>query len=300
MQAAQPTSAVRPTPTAAHLVKDLVALAKPRVTAMVVLTALGGAWLAPEALDPLRITATLVAIALLVGSANTLNCYLERDSDKHMARTMHRPLPAGRLQAWVGLAWGLLLAAVALPALAWSSNAITTWLGLLSLTSYVCLYTPLKRCSPWALHVGAVPGALPPLMGFTASHGQIAAAGVCAFLLLLVWQLPHFLSIAIFRRAEYARAGLRSLPVVEGDAVASRHLLVSIGLLIPIGALPWWLGVGAAMSSAISVAAAAAWGIYALSTQRHVTTRAWARRNFAASLLYLLVVLAALVLNTSP
>ena len=298
MLATRVTPTATPTLAAGRLVRDLVALTKPRVTLMVVLTALGGACLAPEPIGRVRMAATLLAIALLVGSANTLNCYLERDSDRYMARTRNRPLPAGRLQGWVGLMWGLVLAAVALPALMWSSNAITAWLGLLSVTSYVCLYTPLKRRSPWALYVGAVPGALPPLMGYTASHGAIAASGVCAFLLLLVWQIPHFLAIAIFRRSEYAQAGLRSLPVVAGEVVASRHLLASIALLIPVSGLAWWLDVGAAFSGILSMIVAAVWLLYALWSRTRLPTRAWARRSFVSSLLYLSVVIGAIVVNT--
>lgn len=280
---------------AAQVACDLVLLTKPRVTSMVVLTALSGVCISPDASSGERTAAMLFAVALLVGSANALNCWLERESDKHMARTRKRPLPSGRLDSRLGLLWGLGLAALALPSLLLTANALTALLGAFALLSYVCVYTPLKRYSPWALHVGAVPGALPPLMGYTASHGRLGPAGVALFFVLLVWQLPHFLTIAIFRKDEYARAGLRSLPVVAGEAAARRQAIVCIALLLFAGGLPSWLGVGRSAYAICATLAGASWLGYALYGLRTLPIQVWARRNFVASLLYLVVIATALI-----
>ena len=222
---------------------DLAALGKPRLSALVVFTAAMGVWCAPQ---PLALGATalfLLSTAGLVAAANTLNCWLERDIDGLMARTRSRPLPAGRLDPRVALAQGLLVSAVALVGLALSSNALTVLLGAAALLVYVLVYTPLKRLSPWALFVGAVPGALPPLMGYTAAADRLDAAGWFLFGILFLWQLPHFIAISLYLEDDFRRAGIRALPIVHGRRSARVWLFGCVAALLGFSLLGLPLGV---------------------------------------------------------
>ncbi len=196
---------------------DLVALTKPRLSSLVLCTLAGGMWLAPGELSVSRWVATLLGTAGTVGAANALNCWIERDRDRLMARTRGRPLPSGRMEPGVALGFGLALAVFSLPLLALGSNGLTGSLGFLALVSYVAAYTPLKPLSPGAMLVGGIPGALPPLMGWTAVTGHIGAGGLVLFGILFAWQMPHFLAIALFRKEEYRKAGYLALPLVSGD-----------------------------------------------------------------------------------
>ncbi|HET9157381.1 MAG TPA: protoheme IX farnesyltransferase, partial [Myxococcaceae bacterium] len=147
---------------------DLVSLLKPRLSSLVLCTLAGGMWLAPGELSVARWVATLLGTAGTVGAANALNCWIERDRDRFMARTRMRPLPSGRMESGVALGFGILLAVFSLPLLALASNGLTGCLGFVALVSYVAAYTPLKPRSWTAVLVGGIPGALPPLMGWTA------------------------------------------------------------------------------------------------------------------------------------
>ena len=162
---------------ASQVMVDLLSLTKPRLSSEVLFTAVGGMWLAPGKLSPVRALVVLLATAGTVGAANALNCYLERDSDQFMARTRNRPLPAGRMEPAIALWFGISLGALSLPALAIASNALTAMLGLTALLSYVLVYTPMKAKSSAAMWVGGIPGALPPLMGWTAVTGAMDAPG---------------------------------------------------------------------------------------------------------------------------
>src|SRR3974390_1136186 len=172
--------AARPRTRAMPVVRDLVSLTKPRITAMVLVTGAAGACLAPGRMGATTLLLSLVGTALVVGSANALNMWWERDVDGLMERTRSRPLPAGRLSADLALAFGLALGAVSVPML-FLVNAATGLLGLVSLVSYVAVYTPLKRHTHLALLVGAVPGAMPPLMGWTTATGSIGLGGGLLF-----------------------------------------------------------------------------------------------------------------------
>src|SRR5690606_12849555 len=182
--------------------RDLIALTKPRITLMVVITAAGGAYLSPARLEPFRMAILLLTMSMIVGGANALNCYLERDSDRFMARTASRPLPSGRLAPSWGLVVGLGLGLSSLPLPAYFVNGLTAVLDAVALVSYVAIYTPMKQASPTALLVGAVPGALPPLMGWTGATGSLDAPGFVLFGILFLWQIPHFLAISVFRQEE--------------------------------------------------------------------------------------------------
>jgi heme o synthase len=278
--------------------RDVVALAKPRLAALVLCTTAGGLWLAPGHRDEVSAAVLLVGTFLVVGAANALNNFLERDVDARMRRTRDRPLPAGRLDPSVALALGLLLPSVALPALAFFTNGLTATLAALALFTYVVLYTPLKQKSSLALLVGAIPGAIPPLMGWTAVTGRVDAGGLALFALLFCWQLPHFLAISMYLKEDYARGGLRVFALVHGDraartwAAATSLLLIPVSLtLLPLGLAGPVYGVAAALLGG----ALAGYGLTGL-WQRGAAHR-WARNFFLLTLLYLTLLFAALLVS---
>lgn len=284
-------------------VRDLVALAKPRITLMVVITAAGGLFLsrrAPDIAAPLTtstILATLFGTALIVAGANALNMYIERDSDRRMVRTRNRPLPAGRMAPRVALWFGVVASALAVPILAVGANPLTALLAVLANLLYVLAYTPLKQHSHWALHVGAVPGAIPPLLGWTAGTARVDAAGLVLFALLFLWQIPHFVAITLFRKMDYARAGLVVMPNVVGE-LASRHAVIrwtfacvaSSLLVVPLGLAHRGYLVTATILGAVFFT----WGCYGL---KPGAGPRWARNLFFVSMLYLVLVFAALIVD---
>jgi len=276
------------------LARDLLSLTKPRITSLVLLTAGGGMWLAPGRLSAGLAILTLVGTALAVSAANALNCWLERDVDGRMRRTRNRPLPAGRLDPGVALRFGVALGLASLPLMAWGGGLLTAALGALALVSYVGLYTPLKRVSPKALVVGAVPGALPPLMGWTAVTGRIDLGGLALFGILFFWQLPHFLAIALHRRDDYAAAGIRVTPVVRGDGAARIHAVAWTLGLVPVTLLLQPLGVaglGYTIVAGVLGATLLAWTLAGL---RRSAGTIWARGLFRFSLAYLTILFVAL------
>ena len=277
--------------------RDLVALTKPKITLMVVVTSAAGMWLAPGHIAIGNALATLFAVALVVGSANALDRFIERDVDRHMTRTRNRPLPDRRLEPRVALICGTALAIVAVPLLFAVSNLITACLSTLSLLSYVLVYTPMKRRSSSALLIGAVPGALPPLIGWTAVAGSIDAGALILFSLQYLWQLPHFIAIASFRKDEYTRAGIVVLPAEFGDRVARRRAALWAVLLIPVSSLLYVLGVAGPVFLAVALACGAVYAALSIDGMRAHASPRWARRVFVASLIYLPVVMAALALD---
>jgi heme o synthase len=276
--------------------RDVVSLAKPRITLMVLVTTAGGLALA-GGVSALTALYTLLGTALVVGSANTLNCWLERDSDRLMTRTQNRPLPAGRLSPQVALWFGLLLGGIAIPMLTLGVNRLTGLLAAIALVSYVAVYTPMKQKSPAALLVGSVPGALPPLIGWTAATGRLEWAGIVLFGVLFFWQLPHFIAIAIFREAEYTRAGIKVLPAVRGLRVAKLHAIVHSVLLLAVTVALVPLHVAGGLYLTVAVALGVGMLGIAIKGLTTKADHAWARQLFAASLVYLPLLFVALAVD---
>jgi len=216
-------------------VTDFVELTKPRITALVLVTAaVGYAVGGGAALPASNFLLFLIGTALLCGGASALNQYLERDADARMTRTSRRPLPAGRLTPSDALAFGLTISAVGLVVLA-GVNLLTLALGAASLLSYVLAYTPLKRVTSLCTVVGAVPGALPPLMGWAAARGSLGPAGWALFAILFLWQLPHFLAIGWLYREDYARGGFPMLAVRDRDGSSTgRQAALYATALLPV------------------------------------------------------------------
>jgi len=277
---------------------DLVALAKPRLSGMVVSTTAAGVWLAPQQPSAPRAAAVLLGTGMVVGAANILNNYLERDVDRLMRRTWGRPLPAGRVEPGTALALGIALPAFAIPMLAFAANPLTALLALVALVSYAFVYTPMKRWTTAALFVGAVPGAIPPLMGWTAATGSIDGRGLALFALLFVLQLPHFLAISVYLKEDYARGGLKVFALVHGERAAKIWAVATSALLVPVGMLPAWLGMaswGYGAAAALlggGLTAAAATGLRIPDGSSR-----WARSFFLSTLLYLVLVFIALFLG---
>jgi protoheme IX farnesyltransferase len=281
-------------------VRDLVALGKPRVTFMVLVTTAGGIWLAPSPLPLARAVVTLIGVALAVAAANAFNMYLERDVDALMTRTRNRPLPAGRMAPEVALGFGLFCAVLSTPMVRTAANPLTAGLSLLSLVLYVCAYTPLKRRSTIALLVGAVPGAIPPLLGWTASTGRLDGPGLALFAVLFVWQIPHFIAISTFRADEYSRAGLKVVPVERGLDGARWRIIAWSVVQFAASLTPVTAGVG----GRFYVGAAFALGAvlmalcgYALRPLSREQTHRWAKWYFLYSIVYLPNLIAALVIG---
>jgi protoheme IX farnesyltransferase len=280
-----------------QFLRDVLSLSKPRVTALVLATTAGGIWLAPASLTPFAILLTLVATAMTVGAANTLNCYLEREVDGRMTRTRTRPLPAGRLPAGVALWTGLALAVVSVPILTFAVNPVTGALGALALVSYVVLYTPMKLVSPLALFVGAIPGAIPPLLGYTAATGRLDALGVSLFGILFLWQIPHFIAIGLYRKDDYANAGFRILPVVYGERAARWHALVWSLALASASLAPYALGATGIAYLVTAVVLGVGFVGAAVAGFRKTADRRWARAFFLYSIVYLTVLFAVLMVD---
>ena len=286
---------------AVPLARDLFALTKPRITSLVLLTGAAGTWLAPGRVAGRTLLLSLVATALIVGAANALNMWWERDVDARMARTRNRPLPAGRMSPDVALAFGLGLAAVSAPLL-FLVNVATGLLGLVALVSYVAVYTPLKRHTHLALLVGAVPGAIPPLLGWTTVTGKLGLGGALLFAVLFLWQVPHFAAIAIFRAEDYARAGLQVVSVQHGERAARRTIavwtvpLVAASLsFVPLGMAGTAYGVVAGVLGAAFLVLA----LRGLRASGAFDTRRWAKRVFAFSIPYLVLLVLALLVFRS-
>jgi heme o synthase len=272
---------------------DMIALVKPRIMVMALLTAAGAMSLAPGVVVLPTALWLLAGTAAIVGAANTLNMWLERDIDCLMTRTKQRPLPQGRLAAESALVFGAILGIVAIPALA-MVNLLTAALGLLALILYVGVYTPMKQRSHWAVWVGGVPGAMPALMGWTAATGRIDLAGLAVFGVLFFWQVPHFHAIAMYRQRDYDAAGLKTLPSTRGIPAARREIALYLVVQVAVSFAPVALGV----TGIPYLVTAAILGAFVLAQGlRGDGSTKWARNVFLASIVYLPVLFAVMVLD---
>lgn len=279
------------------IARELIALTKPRVTWLVMATTACGMAVAPAVTSYSTKAAAMLATLLVVASANSLNCWLERDLDRLMTRTRNRPLPAGRLSPRIALVFGLLLGAISVPLMTFMVNPLTGLLAAVALVSYVWIYTPMKQHSPAALLVGAVPGAMPPLMGWTAMTGTLEVPGVLLFAVLFLWQLPHFIAISVFRQNEYSAAGLKVLPAVRGEKTARIHAIAYAAALLPVTLLLVPAGVGGRLYFLVALVLGAVFFVSALRSVSRDGSDRWARRLFITSLFYLPLLMAALVID---
>ena len=267
--------------------RDLVVLTKPGVTRMCLVTTAGGLALAPASPSWIAIVSAMIGTALAVGGANAFNMWWERGTDRLMARTRTRPLPAGRLAPATALRFAWVLSIASFVILLLGTNLLTAVLAALAIVGYVLVYTPLKYRTPAALVIGAIPGAMPPLLGWTAATGGIEAPGLVLFGILLVWQIPHFLAIALYRKNEYARAGIKVLPLVRGDAIAKIHAVAWAMVLVPLTLLLAPLGVAGDIYTYAAFGLGAGFLGWAFTGLDNAAGPKWARNYFLASLVYL-------------
>jgi protoheme IX farnesyltransferase len=273
-------------------------LLKARLTFLVLLTTLVGFYVGFRgAIDYLLMLHTLLGTALVAGGAAALNQLIERQFDARMRRTEDRPLPSGRLQPDTVLIFGGISSAAGLIYLALAVNLETSVLGAITLASYLFIYTPLKRVTTLNTAIGAIPGALPPLMGWTAARGEINVEGWSLFAILFFWQLPHFLAIAWMYRDEYAKAGFAMLPVFDRDGRRTAGQTVSHTLgLLPVSLCPFLFKLAGPiyLFGALILGMVFLWQAVQFSRE---LTLARARQLFYASILYLPLLLGLLVLD---
>lgn len=278
-------------------IRDYVELTKPRITWLILMsTGIGywfglpvsGGWPAMlGGLDWAMLFHTVMGTGLLASGTAALNQWYEREADSRMRRTARRPLPSGRISPRGALLFGLALSAAGFVELWLGANLLAALIGAFTLLSYLCLYTPLKRRTWLSTTVGAVPGAMPPLIGYAAGSGALTAEAWVLAGILFLWQFPHFYAIAWMYREDYARAGIVMLPVVEPDGRSTARQIVLYGLLlIPVSLLPSALG----MSGGFYFAGALAGGLWFLRSGLRVAkerTVPRARGVLMVSVLYL-------------
>ncbi|MEA2488231.1 MAG: heme o synthase [Acidobacteriota bacterium] len=277
--------------------RDYLELSKSRIVFLVLITTSAGYFFGAHHVDPLLLLHTLIGTALVAAGTNALNQYVERDHDARMARTANRPLPAGRITPRAALIFSAGIAIAGTLYLGLAVNWLTAALGAFTLTSYIFVYTPLKRVSTICTVIGAVPGAIPPLMGWTAATGALGTGGWIAFGILFLWQLPHFMAISWMYREDYARGGFRMLSVQDeqGSAVARQAIYYTLALLV-LSVTPFFLGLtgwfylAGAVLAGVALLATAIRFFFERSTKN-------ARTLFMTSNLYLLTVMLLLVVD---
>jgi protoheme IX farnesyltransferase len=281
--------------------RDYWVLTKPEVNFLVVISTLVGFYLAAKGpLDLARLVHTLLGTLLVASGTATLNQLIERDADAQMRRTARRPLPSRRLSAKSALWFGLALSVVGGVYLWLAVNALASVLALSTLASYLLVYTPLKKRTPWCTFIGALPGAMPPLIGWAGATGHLTREAWVLYGILFLWQFPHFLAIAWMYREDYARAGFQMLPRGDAEGRAMAGMIVGYSLaLLPISLLPTWMG----QAGVLYFVGALVLGLmYVHSSARlaRARTNVFAKRLLLASIVYLPVVFALLMLDKRP
>ena len=271
---------------------DYMALTKPRITWLILMSTGVGYFFGQASGSPdwILLLHTLIGTALIASGTAALNQWYERGADTLMRRTSGRPLPSGKMTALRALLFGIVLAVLGFAELALGVNILAALLGAFTLVTYLFVYTPLKQRSHLSTVIGALPGAMPPLMGYAASHGSLTPEAWTLFAILFIWQFPHFLAIAWMYREDYARAGIRMLPVVEPDGMSTgRQIILYASTLIPVSLFPVLLG----MSGRVYLVGALILGGWFLYTGVRVAfdlTNMRARRVLLASIIYLPVI----------
>jgi len=279
--------------------RDYLELSKARIVLMVLITTAAGYAVAAEAFDALVLLHTIIGTAFVAGGTNALNQYFERGLDKKMARTRLRPLPDGRMTERAALLFSVFISVFGTAYLAVLVNPLAAALALTTLITYLFVYTPLKMKTTWCTLIGAVPGAIPPMIGWTAARGTLEPGAWMLFGILALWQMPHFFAIGWIYREDYARAGFEMLSVKDGDGRATGRQAVLYALaIIPVSVLPF---AGGMAGISYLVTALAGGLLFVAAAFRFAQTRTSrdARRLFHLSNLYLVVVMASLVLSAS-
>jgi heme o synthase len=280
-------------------VKDYIELTKPRITWLILMSTAVGYYFGhrPGGWSFWSILNTLIGTGLIASGTAALNQWYEREADRHMRRTQSRPLPSGRLRPPQAFWFAVILSVLGALELGFFVNWLASGLGVLTLFLYLGLYTPLKQKTWWSTTIGAVPGAMPPLIGFAAAAGHLTPAAWALYAILLIWQFPHFYAIAWMYREDYSRAGIQMLPVVEPDGVStSRQIVIYSVLLIPVSLVPGWLG----MTGGLYTVGALAMGLLFLYSGIRVSldrSKVRARKVLLASVVYLPVLYGLMIID---
>ena len=273
-------------------------LTKPRIAFMLVLTSAAGFYLGSKGdFNFVLFINSIIGIALLAFGVAALNQFIERRTDALMERTAKRPLVIGTISAPEALIFGVLLCVVAEIYLAFLVNGLTAFLGLIVIVGYVLLYTPLKTRTSASTAIGAIPGAMPPLMGWTSVADEITLGAWILFAMLFLWQFPHFLAIAWMYREQYAKAGIKMLPVVEPEGkITARQIVIFTILLLPVSLMPYFFGVSGVIYL-VGASLLGIWFLWASIQAARAKTNEKARALLLVSVLYLPLIFALMVFN---
>jgi len=281
-------------------VGDYLALLKPRVMSLVVFTGFAGLMLAPGTLHPVLAAVAVLCIAVGAGAAGAINMWYDRDIDAVMRRTCARPIPTGRVAPEEALAFGVVLSVGAVLMMGLAVNWLAAGLLAAANLFYVFVYTVwLKRRTPQNIVIGGAAGAFPPVIGWAAVTGDVSLAPLMLFLLIFMWTPPHFWALALYRRSDYARAGVPMLPVVAGERATKLQILFYAGLLLPLVEAPYLLGIAGAVYAAAALLLGGAFFGLAVAVWFDRSERS-ARRLFGFSILYLFLVFFVMVLDRAP
>lgn len=284
--------------TAKMSLRHFYALCKPRVTALIVFTAIIGMFMATPGMVPLSVLlAATVGIAFASGAAAAFNCLIEHKIDAMMARTRARPLPTGQLSQMETLLFASVLGGIGLSILYYWVNPLTMWLTLGTFVGYAVIYTVfLKPATPMNIVIGGASGAMPPILGWAAVNNTVSPESLVMFLIIFAWTPPHFWALALYRREEYAKVGMPMLPVTHGEQFTLLHILLYTVILVVVSLMPYGLG----MSGWLYLASAAVLNMvfmyYVVSLYRRYSD-ALAKTTFKYSILYLSLIFAALLLD---
>ncbi|MBD1913695.1 heme o synthase [Leptolyngbya sp. FACHB-8] len=296
------------TPTRHHenlgqVIRSYWQLTKPRIIILLLITTAGSMWIAAEGrVDPVLLFITLLSGALAAASANTINCLYDRDIDYEMERTRHRPLPSGRIQPLHALLFAIVLATISFTLLATFANFLSAWLAMSGIVTYVLVYTHwLKRHSTQNIVIGGAAGAIPPLVGWAAVTGELSWVAWVFFAIIFFWTPPHFWSLALMIRKDYAKVGVPMLPVVAGDVVTAKQIWIYTLLLIPLTLLLAFplhaLGAIYVMCALVlgALFLVKAWALLEKPSDTDV-----ARSLFKYSIFYMMLLCAGMALDTMP
>jgi len=293
----RPAAALRLATAPATGVAEYVEILKPRVMSLVVFTGLVGLVLAPGHIHPLLGAVAVVCIAVGAGAAGAINMWYDRDIDAMMRRTCGRPLPAGRMIPGEALGFGVALGVGAVLVMGIAVNCVAAELLALTIGFYVLVYTIwLKRRTPQNIVIGGAAGAFPPMIGWAAVTGDIGWGATALFAIIFFWTPPHFWALSLYRTADYAAAGVPMLPVVAGPAETKRQMLLYTLVLWPVSLAPWLFGIVGLLYGVGALLLSALFTGSAILVWRDTTDRS-ARRMFAVSLLYLLLIFSLLLVD---
>ncbi len=279
-------------------VGDYIVLLKPRVMSLVVFTGFAGLILAPGELHPVLAAVAVLCIAVGAGACGAINMWYERDIDAGMKRTMHRPIPAGRVDPGAALGFGVMLAVGSVLVMGLALNLAAAALLALGIGLYVFVYTIwLKRRTPQNIVIGGAAGALPPMIGWAAVTGEVSFASALLFAVIFLWTPPHFWALALYRRRDYAKVGVPMLPLVAGVRETKKQILLYTLGLVPLTLAPYAIGFSGALYGVIAFLLGVGFVLCAVRVWFDRTDRS-ARRMFAFSILYLFLVFSAMVADS--